>query len=134
MSNNPHHQIVHDFFAAIASGSLGDDLLTTTMTAWTLSGGDMDRARFTGGVKVMAAAVEGDLHYDILSVTADNEHAVAEVTSDWPLINGQRAQNRHVFVLTLSDGKIAHVSEYMDPRVPREILGPLIQQMMQQEG
>lgn len=131
MTSN-HHQLVHDFFNAISHGSLGDDLLSRDMTAWTLSSGDMDRARFVGGTLAMAAAVQGELRYDILSITADDARAVAEVTSDWPLINGQRACNRHVFVLTLSGDKITHVSEYMDPRVPREILGPVIQQIMQQ--
>ena len=52
---------------------------------------------------------------------------VAEVSSDWALINGQRARNRHVFIFRIRDGRIAFVAEYMDPAVARDIIGPLIQ-------
>jgi ketosteroid isomerase-like protein len=130
MTANSGHQLARDFFAAVASGHLPEELVTPDMTAWTLSSGDSDRERFAGGIKMLAAIVSGELVYDVLSLTAEDDRVVAEVTSDWALVNGERARNRHVFIFQLRDGRIASVSEYMDPAVPREIIGPLIQQTL----
>ncbi len=127
MTTSNHHQLARDFFAAVASGTLPDDLVTPDLTAWTLSSGDADRARFAGGIRMLAAIVAGELAYTIESLTAEEDRVVAQVSSDWELVNGERAQNRHVFLFRIRDGRIASVADYMDPRVPREVIGPLIQ-------
>ena len=126
------HQLAREFFAAIGRGDINDSLVTPDFRAWILTSGDIDLARFTGGIRALAAAVKGDLVYEISSLTAEDDRVVAEVRSDWELVNGQRAQNRHVFLFTLREGRVAAMSEYMDPVVPRETLGPLIQQLMAQ--
>ena len=76
---------------------------------------------------MLAAIVAGELVYTIESLTAEEDRVVAQVSSDWKLVNGERAQNRHMFLFRIRDGRIASVAEYMDPRVPREVIGPLIQ-------
>ncbi len=131
MSDN-NHELAKRFFTAIGSGDVPDELFTEDLQAWLLSSGSTDRERFIGGIEMLAAAVDGELIYDIRSLTAEEDRVAAEVTSDWRLINGQRAQNHHVFLFRIRDGKIAAVAEYMDPSVPREIIGPLLQQMMEQ--
>lgn len=128
------HQIARDFFSAVAKGELTDELITDDLQAWTLSSGKADRARFAGGVKMLSMAVEGELVYQIDGITAEDNRVVAEVTSDWSLINGERAQNRHVFIFGIRYNRIARVDEYMDPVVPREIIGPLIQKMLAQRS
>jgi len=87
-------------------------------------------ARFKAGIKMLSMVVSGELVYQIISLTAEEDRVVAEVSSDWSLINGDRARNRHVFVFGLRDGKIASLAEYMDPAIPREKIGPLIQKML----
>ncbi len=129
-----NHELARRFFNAIGSGDVPDELFTGDLQAWLLSSGSTDRDRFIGGIRLLAAAVDGDLVYDIRSLTAEEDRVVAEVTSDWRLINGERAQNRHIFLFRVRDGKIAAVDEYMDPSVPRETIGPLLQQMMENEG
>ncbi len=133
MSIEQGHQLAREFFAAIGRGEITESLVTPDFSAWVLTTGDIDLPRFAGGMKVLAAAVAGDLVYHIDSLTAEDDRVVAEVHSDWELINGQRAQNRHVFLFTVRDGRIASMAEYMDPAVPREIIGPLLQQLMAQE-
>jgi ketosteroid isomerase-like protein len=127
MSTHRLHRIAQRFFAEVAAGELPDDLVTPELEAWTLSSGYADRARFQGGIAMLAEIVEGDLHYDILSLTAEADRVVAEVSSDWALVDGRRVQNRHVFIFRIDNDRIAGVAEYMDPAVPREVLGPLIQ-------
>ena len=46
-----NHQLVRDFFTAIASGNVPDDLLTQDMSLWTVNGGTSDKARFQGAMK-----------------------------------------------------------------------------------
>lgn len=131
MTPHDNHQLVRTFFTAIAAGDLPDDLLTDDMTAWTLSSGDFDKARFQGGIKLLAGIVSGCLRYEIDSLTAEDDRAVAEVRSDWTLINGETVQNHHVFLFRFRDGKVAALREYMDPAIPREKLGPLMQSVME---
>lgn len=128
------HQLVRRFFAAVAAGELTADLITEDMQAWTLSSGESDKGRFCAGIHLLSKAVQGGLVYAINSITAEDDRVVAEVSSDWLLINGERARNRHVFIFKLRDQRIASVAEYMDPTVPREIIGPLLQSMIQQSG
>ncbi len=128
--SNPNHQLARDFFSAVGNGVLPMELITADLTAWTLSSGEADKARFEGGIKMLAAVVEDELVYQIDAITAEEDRVVAEVSSDWPLINGDRAQNKHVFSFVIRDGKISRVMEYMDPAIPKEKLGPLIQKMM----
>ncbi len=133
MASPDMHRLAREFFAAVGRGQLPDSLVTPDMSAWTLSGGDTDLARFAGGVKLLAAVVApGALVYDIASITAEDDRVVAEVRSDWPLVNGQRAQNHHVFAFRVRDGRIAHVAEYMDTTVPKTVIGPAIQALLQQ--
>lgn len=128
--SNPNHQLAQNFFAAVGAGVLPEGLVTADLTAWTLSSGETDKARFEGGIKMLAAVVEGELVYQVDAITAEDDRVVAEVSSNWSLINGDRAQNKHVFSFVIRDGKIARVMEYMDPAIPKEKLGPLIQKMM----
>ncbi len=121
------HRLVRDFFSAATSGEIPEDLVTGDMTAWVLTSGDLGRDRFLGAFGMLAAIVEGGPVYDIHALTAEEDRVVAEVSSDWALINGQRARNRHVFSFRIRDGRIAFVAEYMDPAVARDIIGPLIQ-------
>ncbi len=132
MNTQLAHQLAREFFVAIGRGEITENLVTPDFRAWIMTSGDVDLPRFAGGIKALAAAVAGDLVYEIDSLTAEDDRVVAEVHSDWELVNGQRAQNRHVFLFTLREGRVASMAEYMDPSVPREILGPLIQQLMAQ--
>jgi len=43
-------QLVRDFFTALASGNVPDDLLTQDMSLWTVNGGTSDKARFQGAM------------------------------------------------------------------------------------
>jgi len=132
MTTADSHRLAREFLAAVGRGHLPEELVTPDMTAWTLSGGDADLARFQAGVKLLAAVVAGELVYDIVAITAEDDRLVAEVTSDWPLVNGERARNHHVFAFRVREGRICHMAEYMDTAVPRDILGPAIQGLVAQ--
>ena len=125
-----NHQLVRDFFRALASGSLSEDLLTGDMTAWTLTGGESDKAKVQGGVNLLATIFGGTLSYHIDAITAEQDRAVAEARSTGTLVNGEAFTNSHVFCFRIRDGRIAHVAEYMDPRVVNAQLLPLMKTVM----
>jgi len=124
-------QVVQQFFAALKHGELPDRLLTTAMSAWTLTSGETNKQRFQMGIRLLAQIIDGELEYEILNLICDNHGAVAEVKSEWRLVNGDQVKNDHVFIFLIHQGLISQVREYMHPSVPQEKLGPLIQAALQ---
>ena len=124
------HQLIQDFFIAIAAGELPDHLVTPDMKAWTVTSGDFDRARFQGGVKLLSSIFGGTLHYAIDALTVEEDRAAAETRSSGTLINGEPFENVHVFTFRFRDGRISYVGEFMNPYVMREKIAPLIQAAM----
>ena len=128
MSN---HQLVRDFFAAMSSGNLPDDLLSPDMTTWTTSsGGGSDKARYQGGVKLLASITKGGLTYTIDSLTAEDDRVAAEVQAHGTLVNGEDFHNVYVFLFRIRDGRIASVAEHFNPIPVREKIVPLLQVAM----
>lgn len=125
-----NQQLVQDFFNAIAVGELPDDLVTPDMTFWSVNSGTSDRARFHGGVKILASIFGGTLVYIIDSLTAEDDRIVAEIRSHGTLTNGESLNNTHVFLFQIHDGRIAAAKEYMNQFVVREKIMPLMQAAM----
>jgi ketosteroid isomerase-like protein len=125
-----NHQLVQDFFTAIAKGELPDNLVTVDMTFWSVNSGSSDRARFHGGVKILASIFGGTLTYIVDSLTAEEARVVAQVRSEGTLNTGEAFQNNHVFIFRLRDGLIASVAEFMNQFVVREKIVPLMQAAM----
>ena len=125
-----NHQLVRDFFAVLPTGNLPDELLTPDMTAWTTTSGASDKARFQGGVKLLASIFSGSLRYSIDSLTAEEDRVAAEVQSRGTLVNGEDFHNTHVFMFRIRDGRIASVAEHMNAFIVREKLVPLLQAAM----
>jgi ketosteroid isomerase-like protein len=131
LMTSPNHDITRAFFAALSAGNLPDELLTEDMTAWTTSSGvNWNKARYQGGVKMLASVFNGPYAYTIDSLTAEEDRVAAEVRAQGTLINGETFSNRYVFMLHIRDGRIASVAEHFNPIPVRETLGPLIQTMM----
>ena len=129
-----HRQLIRDFFTAIPSGNVPDDLLTPDMTFWSVNGGTAEKARFQGAMKILASIFSGDLAYTIDSLTAEDDRVVAEVRSHGTLINGEATSNTHMFLFRIRDGRIASVAEYMNQLVVREKIAPLMLAAMTNSG
>lgn len=125
-----NHQLIREFFVAIAQGDLPDNLVTGDMSAWTLTSGDTDKARFAGGVKLLAAIFNGTLVYTMDSITAEDDRVAAECQSCGKLVDGQDFHNHHVFLFEIRNGRISSVREYMNPIIVAEKIVPLMTQLM----
>ncbi len=120
------HQLVRDFFTAIASGDVPDDLLTQDMSLWTVNGGTSDKARFQGAMKMLASIFRGTLRYEIDALTAEDDRVAAEVQSHGTLPDGEPFHNTHLFMFRIRDGRIAAVAEFMNQFIVREKIAPLM--------
>lgn len=125
-----NQQLVLDFFAALSAGDLSERLLTEDMSAWTLTSGDADKARFQGGAKMLASIFGGTLAYHIDAITAEDDRVVVECKSSGILTSGEPFSNVHVFSFRVRDGRIAHVAEFMNPQMVQEKIVPAMREMM----
>lgn len=126
----PNHQLVRDFFVAMSSGNVPDELLTPDMTFWSVNAGTADKARFQGAMKILASIFSNSLIYNIQSLTAEEDRVVAEVQSDGTLIGGEPFHNNHMFLFRIRDGRVASVAEYMNQFLVRDKIAPLMQAIM----
>lgn len=124
--------LVRQFFSGLEQGSLSDDQFTEDVHFWTCSSGDTDKARFMGAVTLLASLFKGDLKYDVITQTEQDNRIATEVKSLGTLTNGETYGNTHAFFFSFEDGKIASVSEFMIQDLMNEKLAPLIHAAMSQ--
>ena len=121
---------VRTFFEALARGQFPDHLLAADMEIWTLTSGRSERARFEGGVKLLASIFRGTLSYTVDTLITEGDRAAAEVRSHGTLPNGETYSNDHVFTFLLRDARIVSVREYMNQTTVREKIVPQMQAAM----
>ena len=127
-----HRSIIERFMSGISVGKVDDELLTDDMTFWSINSGESDRARFAGGIALLAKAGSHAISYQITSLISEGDRAVAEVASSGTLINGEPIANTHVFIFEFLDGRIARVKEFMNLFVVKEKIAPVMQTLLQQ--
>lgn len=125
-----NRQLARDFFAAVSTGNLPDELLTPDMTGWTTMQGAMDKKAYQGCVKILGTLCTHPIVFTISSLTAEENRVVAEVQSAGTLINGEEYRNTYVFVFTIHDGRIASVAEHFNPIIVQNKLIPLMGNVM----
>ena len=122
--------LVKAFMQGVSAGVVDDALLTDNMTFWSVNSGESDKARFTGGIALLAKAGNHAIRYEIVSLTCEENRAVAEVESSGTLINGESVANSHVFLFELQTGRIAKVKEYMNQFVVKDKIAPVMQSLL----
>jgi uncharacterized protein len=128
------HQLVHDFFAAVAAGELPDSLLTADMRGWTTTQGSMDKAAYQHLIRLLASISARPLTFTIDAITAEEDRVVAELHSEGTLINGEDYRNTYAFVFRIRDGRIAAVAEHFNALIVREKMVPLVQALTDKAG
>lgn len=76
--------------------------------------GDHDKASISRLLRRMAAQLPEGLRMRVKSVLAEGDRVALEVESRGPLANGRVYEQQYHFLLTIRDGKIASVKEYLD--------------------
>ena len=122
-----HHKLVREFFTALSSGELPDDLFTDDMTVWTItSGSSSSKAKYQTAVKLLQSLFPGGLDFTVDSLIAEGDRAAAEVQARGTLVNGVEYHNHYVFLFRIIEGRILRIAEYFNALIVREHLAPLM--------
>lgn len=107
------------FDANDLSGAL--DLLHDDATWWIAgkpgqqpAAGEHDKASIGKLLRRMASQLPEGLRMTVKGVLAEGDRVALEVESRGPLRNGRVYEQQYHFLLTIRDGKIASVREYLD--------------------
>ena len=118
-------RLVSEWFARLDAGDLNGalDMLTEDATWWIAGGveqtpgsGEHTKEQVRRLLSNMGRQLKEGLRMRVHGLTAEADRVAAEVTSRGELRNGKVYANEYHFALTLRDGKIARVREYMDTK------------------
>jgi ketosteroid isomerase-like protein len=132
--NRSNHQLVRDFFTALSTGDLPDELLTDDMTVWTTTSGASGKLKYQAGVKMLQSLFKGGLTYSVDSLSAEDDRVAAEVQAHGTLVNGEEYHNTYVFMFRVREARIARVAEHFNPLLVLEKLAPLMQAAANKRG
>ena len=120
---NDGKQIAADLFARFSAGDIAGvlDLMTDDVT-WRLPGkpellataGVYDKNRLRRLFDRMYSQLVDGLAMTVVSSIAEGDRVAVEVESKGDLRNGRQYRQQYHFAITLRDGKIAVVHEYLD--------------------
>jgi hypothetical protein len=91
-----------------------------------VSSGRSKREKFLKGIAALATIANKSLQYNIDALIIDGQRAVAEISSQGFLINGDDVKNQHVFIFIFKYDKISVVSEFMNQIIVAEKIMPLM--------
>ncbi len=99
------------------------DLYCDDMTAWRNSDGrTLVKKQALKVVKILTGNLD-DLHYENVRVTPTADGYVQQHTMKCTAPNGQPVEAHVCMIATLENGKIKHVSEYMDTAQMAPLMG-----------
>lgn len=122
MSTDTNKQLVSDSWGALVKGDLDTflDALADDVT-WTFSGTHRFARTFSGKKNLMTGlfepvfdVLEPGLKLDFVTMTAEDDRVVLEAKLDARSKAGKEYPQHYCYVITIADGKIKDVREYVD--------------------
>ena|ERR1700712_1933919 len=126
-------QLVSDFFERFgADDTAGALALMSDDATWWIAGkpdlpgvhGLLSKAQVTKMFESMSTLFERGMRMNVKSMIAEGDKVSAEVASDGPLKDGRVYQNEYHIALSIRDGKIASVREYLDTQYTAALFYP----------
>jgi ketosteroid isomerase-like protein len=122
-ASTANKQLCHELFARFTAIDIDGvmDLMADDAT-WRVPGkpelnrsaGDYDKARLRRLFDRMLSQLDGGLTMTVLGTIAEDDRVAVEVESSGDLRNGRRYRQQYHFLITVRDGRIAVVREYLD--------------------
>ena len=125
MGIEENKQVVSEWFARLSAGDLAGalDMLSEDATWWIAGGvektpgsGEHTKDQARRLLSGMGRQLKDGLRMTVHGMIAEGDRVAAEVTSRGELRGGKVYANEYHFALTLRDGKITRVREYMDTK------------------
>jgi ketosteroid isomerase-like protein len=123
MSTDQNKRIATELFARFTAGDIAGVLETMTDDAtWLIPGkpgsspaaGLYDKRRIGRLFQAMLDRLEGGLKMTVDSAIAEGDKVALEVRSHGQLTNGKVYEQAYHFLMTMRDGRISAVKEYLD--------------------
>ena len=125
MGIEENKRIVSEWFARLDAGDVAGalDMLSEEATWWiagaiekTPGSGEHTKEQARRLLSGMGRQLKDGLRMTVRGMIAEGDRVAAEVTSRGELHGGKVYANEYHFALTLRDGKITRVREYMDTK------------------
>lgn len=131
MGIEENKKLVLDAYASIASGEsdgfydrLADDV------EWTFFGGHRYAGTFRGKDEIadglfasLGSMLEGPIKLQVLQVIAEGDKVVLEAKGESRALNGKDYNNDYCIIVTVRDGKISEMREYLDSELVTHVFG-----------
>jgi uncharacterized protein len=128
MSVETNKKIVADFFENLSAGN-GPAILgaLADSATWWVAGnfalsGTKTKQQFAELIGGLGSKIDGPLTVKVTGVTAEGDKVAVEAESHANMKSGKTYQNKYHFLLTLHDGKIQSVKEYLDTAHADDVL------------
>ena len=120
-------EIAIKFFEALSSGSATYlDFYNDDSIIWTAGdnniGGTRTKKEIVDFAEGILAAFPTGILFNITGITAENERVAVEVSGEAVHASGKPYNNKYHFLLTIKNGKILELKEYMDTQLAAKIL------------
>jgi hypothetical protein len=123
MGTESNRKLVSRLFASFGTNDIAGALDTLADDAtWWIAGkpgaqpasGPHDKAWMARLFERMTAQLDGPMPMTVLGMVAEGDKVAVEVQGHGKLRDGRRYENEYHFAITVRDGKIAAVREYLD--------------------
>ena len=130
MSTETARRLSHELFQRFSASDVDGVLdLMADDVIWRLPGkpeltpiaGDYDKQRLRQLFERMISRLDGGLKMTVLGTVAEGDRVAVEVESKGDLTNGRQYRQQYHFLITVRDGKIASVREYLDTQHAFEV-------------
>ena len=133
MENIANKQVVIDFYEAGARGDmegcfalLSDDIVWTNIGSTRFSGSFVGKQALVDDlIGPLFAQLKSGIASQIDTLIAEGDVVVAQTSGAAETLDGRPYNNSYCQIMTIRDGKIARVTEYMDTALIDATFGPL---------
>lgn len=131
MSTAANKELVRNAWNAVSNGdvegfmnALADDVTWTFFGTHRFAGTFRGKEELVGKLFApLGEVLEGGIQVRINSLTAEDDRVVVEAKGSAQSKTGQRYDNDYCIVVTVADGKIRHVREYLDSELVTSVFG-----------
>ena len=131
MSTESNKQLVRDTWGAVSNGdtdkflaALADDITWTFFGSHTFAGTFKGKDELlTGLFAGIGDVLDGGIKVHINSLTAEGDTVVVEAKGEARSKSGQDYNNDYCMVVTIADGKVKKVREYLDTELVTSVFG-----------
>jgi uncharacterized protein len=123
MSATENKQTVRQFLACFNTNNVAGvlEMMTDDVTWWIAgkadqlpAAGTYDKQQATQLLNNMVSQLPNGVKMTVKNLIAENDQVAAEVEGYGELANGRVYQQQYHFLLTVRDGKISGINEYLD--------------------